>query len=135
MSEGISRLVPHNVVPLQVIEICIEPDSAQRNYNFHALQYSQFAIQEGRAVSEFRRQGLVVGRRAAHSRGDVAVHQLQSVVAMLGIGLRCEANLVQNGIHEFSRRIPSKRTAGTVGTVGSGRQSRSEEHTSELQSL
>src|ERR1035437_947068 len=123
MREGISRFVPRNAGPLQIIEIRIEPDSAQRYYNIHALQYSQFAIEEWRAVSEFRRQRLVVGRRAADSRGDVAVHQFQSVVAMLGIGLRCKAKLVQNGIHEFSRRIPSKRPAGAVGTVGSRRQS------------
>src|SRR5664280_1645970 len=123
MTEGISRLVPHNVGPLQIIEIRIEPDPAQRYYNLHALQDLEFAIEKGRTVSQFRRQRFVVGRRAAYGRSDVAVHQLQSVVAMLGIGLRCEANLVQNGIHEFSRRVPRKRTAGTVGTVGSRRQS------------
>src|ERR1035437_10434348 len=138
MGKSISRLAPQDIVPLQVIEIDIEANLAQRYHNFDILQYVQFAIEEGRAVSEFRGQRFVAGRRAANGRGDVAAHQLQSVVAMLGIWLRCEANLVQNGIHEFSRRIPRKGTAGTVGTMGprgqSQHQHRSEEHTSELQS-
>src|ERR1019366_8710903 len=123
MRESISCLVPQDAVPLQVIEIGIEANLAQRNHNFDILEDAQFAIEEGRAISEFRGQRLVAGRRAANGRGNVTVHQLQSVVAMLGIWLRCEANLVQNGIHEFSRRIPRKGTAGTVGAVGPRRQS------------
>src|ERR1039458_5254238 len=90
MGKSISRLAPQDIVPLQVIEIGIEANLAQRYHNFDILQYAHFAIEEGRAISEFRGQRLVAGRRAANGRGDVAAHQLQSVVAMLGIWLRCE---------------------------------------------
>ncbi len=105
---------------LQVVEIGFESNPSQGHYHFHILEPVHFAIEIRRAIGQFLRQRLVVGRRAADRGGDVEVLQFESVRAVRGRRLIGESGLVQDRIHEFAGGIAGERTSGAVGAVGAG---------------
>src|SRR5208282_2450823 len=89
-------------VPLEVIEIGIKADPAQRDHDFHILETLQFAIEIRSAVRQLLGQRLVVGRSTTDGGGDVNISQIESVLAIGGVGLVGKASLVQYREHEFA---------------------------------
>src|ERR1035438_5809107 len=108
-------------------QISVEGDLAQRNHHLHIPQYRQFAIQILRTVCQLVGERLVIRRSAADRSRDVAVVEFESVVTMIGVGLRSKSNLVQDGIHELARGISRKWPPRAVGTVSARRQSKNED--------
>src|SRR6266498_3224241 len=70
---------------------------------------------------------LVVGRRALDRRGDVAVPQLQPVVAGDRGGLVGEAGAPQRGEQPVAGAVAGEDAAGAVAAVGGGRQAEDEQ--------
>src|ERR1700704_2573854 len=67
--------------PLQIVQVRVEPNPPQSHDHPQVLQSFQFAFQKRSAVGEFRRQRLVIGRRATSSGGYIKTGQLLSIVA------------------------------------------------------
>src|SRR5215472_1433318 len=86
--------------PFEIVEVGVEPDLPQGDHYFHPLQSCELAVQKYRALGEFSRQRLVVGRSATHCCGDVQIFQLETVVAISSVRLISESRLVEHGIHE-----------------------------------
>src|SRR5277367_1248846 len=105
---------------LEVIEIGIKADLAQRDHNFYILQSIHFAIEIRSAVCQFLRKRLVVWRSAAYCSRNVEIFQLQPVIAFGGVRLIGETGLMQDGEHKFPRRISGERTPSAIGAVRAG---------------
>src|SRR5277367_2536104 len=90
---------------LHVVQIRVETDLPQGDYNPYVFESRNFAIEKSRALGQFLRQRLVVGRSAADRRGDVEIGQPEPVVAVVGGGLIGESRFVQHGIHELAGRV------------------------------
>src|SRR5437763_14532866 len=91
MAKYIGALALEQAASLQIIQVGIESDLAQRHYHAKVLQGINFAIQKRSAVADFFGSRLVLRRGAAHRGGDVYVSQFQAVSNMSGRGLRGEA--------------------------------------------
>jgi len=120
--ELVRFLAPQLAPALQVVQVGLESNSAQSHNHFQILQPIHFAIEIRRAVGQFLRQRLVVGRRTARGCGDIEIPQFEAICAVNGRGLVGKPRLEQNRIHEFARSIASKRTPRAIRSVCPGRQ-------------
>ena len=73
-------------------------------------------------MGQLLRQRLVIGRSAADRGGDIEVFQFKAVITGIGSGLIGKSGLVEDRIHEFTGRIPCKRTSSAVRAMGAGRE-------------
>jgi hypothetical protein len=73
-------------------------NQAERHDNFDVPQTAQFVDKIRPAVGELFGQWFVVGRRAMHGRGDVAIDETQSVVAIDRLGLVGKSETVKRSI-------------------------------------
>src|SRR5207302_6857925 len=73
------------------------------------------------------RTRLVVGRSAAHDRGDVRVAQLEAVAASDRRGLVGVARPVESAVEPVARAVAREHAAGAVSAVGGGCQTNDEE--------
>jgi hypothetical protein len=79
---------------LEMSEVGIERDLAQRHYYFRLFQTVKLPVKVRRAIRQFLRQRLVIGRRATSRSCDVKICQNQTIVAVGGERLAGETNLV-----------------------------------------
>src|SRR5215813_4541203 len=119
VDENISGLRLEQAVPLQIIEVSVESNLAQNGHHLYPAEFSEFAIEEGRAASNFIGIGLILRRCAADGGCDVGIVKFQAVTAMSGRRLRGKARLVKNAIEEVPGAVAGKGTAGPVGAVRS----------------
>src|SRR6266540_2290769 len=96
---------------------------AEGDHHADRVQERQLTLQPRRAVGPLLGERLVVGRRALDRRGDVAVPQLQPVVAGDRGGLVGEAGAPQRG----EQPVAGEDAAGAVAAVGGGRQAEDEQ--------
>src|SRR6266511_2127282 len=100
---------------------------AEGDHHADRVQERQLPLQPRRAVGPLLGERLVVGRRALDRRGDVAVPQLQPVVAGDRGGLVGEAGAPQRGEQPVAGAVAGKDAAGAVAAVGGGRQAEDEQ--------
>ena len=111
----------------QVGEIAVEGDLSQADDDADARQGVNLVGEVAGAVANLLRVGLVAGRGAANDGGDPGVAELEAVVAGDGAGFGCEAELVQDGVHEVAGAIAGEGAAGAVGSVGAGGEAEDED--------
>lgn len=112
-----------HLLALQVIQIGIESDFAQGDDDIYFAQSSDFPIEKRRAVGKFLRHGLVRRWSTAHGGRNIKVLQLETVVAISGVGLVGKSGFIQHGIHEFAGCVAGEGTPGAVGAVSAGGES------------
>src|ERR1019366_9421107 len=98
MSEQQARFARKQSSAFGMRQISVERDLAQRNHYLDIPQDVHFTVQILRTICQFSRKRLVIWWSAADSGGNVTVDQPQSVVTMIGVGLRSESDSVQDGI-------------------------------------
>src|SRR5258707_8992080 len=109
MFEEVTLFAGKRAAALQVVQVCIEADLAQRNHHFDFFESRNFTVKKLRALCELLRQRFVVGRSAADGGCDVEVLQLQTVVAIGCGGLINKTGFVEDGIHEIAGSIAPER--------------------------
>jgi len=123
MREVILGFASNDAGMKQVGKVSIESDLSKTNDHADTWQRLNLAGEMGGAVANLLGQRLVAGWSAANDGGNPGVAKLETIVAVDGSGLGGEAKFVQDGIHEITGAIPSKRAASTVGSVSAGGQS------------
>jgi hypothetical protein len=122
VSEGeIGQATDHPLFPAQP-QIAVERPSPQSYNHFKIFEPLQLGRQVGPAGSEFARQGFILGRRAFDGIADEKVVQHQPILPIKGQRTAGESSLMQQRIHEISGAVTGKRPAGTIGAMGSRRQ-------------
>src|ERR1019366_1955698 len=127
MSEQQASFARKQSSAFRMRQISAERDLTQRNHYLDIPQDRHFTVEILRTICQFGGQRLVVRGSTADGCSDVAVRQLEPVVKMVGVGLRGESDLVQDGIHEFARGISRERPPSAVGAVGAWSQSKNKD--------
>ena len=120
--EDVRFFASQQTEPLQVVEIRLKSNPAQRHNDSQILQCGNFAVKKRRTVGKFARRRLIVRRRATGSSGDVEIIELHPIVAIGSVGLAGESSLIQDGEHEVAGSISGERPSGAVGAMRARRQ-------------
>src|SRR5260370_16944979 len=99
MFEEVPLFAGKRAAALQVVQVCIEADLAQRNHHFDFFESRNFTVKKLRALCELLRQRFVVGRSAADGGCDVEVFQLQTAVPIASSSLITQTRLTEYLIH------------------------------------
>src|SRR5450631_480244 len=127
VAEFILALAGDQLSSLQVVEIGFEADPSQGNDDAQIFEFFEFACEKGRAVGQFLRQMLVVGRGAADSSGDIEPGEHLAIVASGRGGQQGKAGFVQHRVHKGAGGVSGERPACSIGTVGARRESENED--------
>jgi hypothetical protein len=127
VGEGVVRFFGDDAGVEQVGEVAVEGDLAEADDDADAGEGLDFGGEMLGAVAYLLGQGLVAGRGAADDGGDPGVAEAEAVVAGDGAGLGGEAKVVEDGVHEVAGAVSGEGTAGAVGTMGAGSESKYQE--------
>lgn len=111
----------------QVGEIAVPGDLPKADYDAHFGQGSDLGGEVGGAVTDLLGERLVAGRRATDDRGDPGVTELEAVVAGDGERAVGKAEVVEDGVHEVAGAVAGEGTAGAVGTMCTGGESKDQD--------
>ncbi len=101
-------------------EVAVKGDFTEGDDDANAGEQVDLAREVRGAVADFEGRGLVSRRCAADDGGNPGVAELEAVVAVRGVGLIGEAELVEDGVHEVAGAVAGEGAAGAVGAVRSG---------------
>jgi hypothetical protein len=79
------------------------------------------------AVTDLLRERFVARRGATDYGGDPGVAKLEAVVAGDSERFGGKTEIVEDGVHEVSGAVAGEGTAGAVGTVGAGSESKDQD--------
>src|SRR3954451_20805963 len=81
VAEHVSRSGLNDALSPQGIQVGVESNLAQRNYNFDLPLSCNLTVKKERAVRNFFRERLIVRRGAPNCGGDVCVVEFKPIVA------------------------------------------------------
>jgi hypothetical protein len=96
---------------------CVPSETAEREDGSCLGEQSQFPVEEGDASVAFLIRGPVVGRYAAHGRGEIEIRIVEPVPPMRRTGLIGETGCVKRSDQETGRSVPRKHAAGSIRSV------------------
>jgi hypothetical protein len=79
------------------------------------------------AVTDLLGERFVARRGATDDGGDPGVAELEAVVPGDSEGFGGKTEIVEDGVHEVSGAVAGEGTAGAVGTVGAGSESKDQD--------
>ena len=127
MAEGVERAAADDGGRDQVGEIAVPGNLTEADDDLDARQVDDLVGQMNGAVANLLRCGFVAGWGATDDGGDPGVAQPEAIVARGGLGVGGEAERMQDGVQEVARAVAGERTAGAVGAVGAGGESKDED--------
>jgi hypothetical protein len=111
----------------QVGEVAIPGDFAEADDDSDAGQSGDLSGEMLGAVTDLLGERFVARRGATDDGGDPGVAEFEAVVAGDGFGPGGEAQVMEDGIHEVAGAVAGEGTAGAVGTVGAGGESKNQD--------
>ncbi len=108
-------------------EVSLEADHSQGHDCANFLKTFEFFQKVRAAMVELFGGRLVVWRRAMNGCGDVAVNELEAVVAIYGMRLIREAKAVQGAIKPISGAVAGEDTTRAIASVSCGCESNDEQ--------
>ncbi len=108
-------------------QVVVEGEFSERHYDPDALEPFKFLDQESPAVQRLLARRLVIGRRAAHRGGDVAIAQAQPVVAFDGLRLAGKSGAIERVEKIFAAAVAGEHASRAVRSVRAGRESENQE--------
>src|SRR5579863_2100551 len=101
----------------QYSQIRIESDLSQRDNNLNTAKHFQFTFEEGTAVAQFQRRGLVARWRAVCRRRDPCVGKLKTVQCVAALRLGGESRFMKGPVQEVAGTISCEHTSSTISAV------------------
>lgn len=126
VGEAIGGAGPNDIGVKEMGEEAVEGDLAEADDDADSWECGELMHEVLAAVADLLRERLVAGRSAADDGGDPGVAELEAVVAVDGLGLVGEAELVEDGVHEVAGAVSGEGATGTVGSVGTGSEAQQE---------
>ena len=111
----------------QVGEVAIPGDFAEADDDADAWQGVDLSGQMLGAIADLLGERFVAGRGAADDGGDPGVAEFEAVVAGDSERFGGETEIVEYGVHEVSGAVAGEGTAGAIGTVGAGSESKNQD--------
>jgi hypothetical protein len=111
----------------QVGEIAVPGDFAQADDDTDAQECGDLGGEMLGAVADLLRERFVAGRGATDDGGDPGVAEFKAVIAGDSERFGGETEIVEDGIHEVSGAVAGEGTAGAIGTVGPGSESKDQD--------
>jgi hypothetical protein len=127
MCKAVVRFLLDDAGVEQVGEIAIPCDLAEADDDTDSREGVDFGGEMLRAVTDLLREGFVAGWGAADDGGDPGVTEFKTVVAGDSERFGGETEIVEHRVHEVSGTVAGEGTAGAVGTVGAGSESKNQD--------
>lgn len=104
----------------EVCEVAVEGDLAEADDDADTREGGELVREVLAAVADLFGGWLIAGRGAADDGGDPGIAEFQAIIAIDGALLGGETEFMEDGVHEVAGAVSSERTAGAIGSMGTG---------------
>ncbi len=111
----------------QISQVAIEGNLAEADDDPDTRQGLHLVGEVLGTVTDLLRERLISGRGTAYDRGYPGMTELEAIVAGDRFGFTGKAEVVKNWIHEVAGSVTGERTAGSIGTMSAGSESKDQD--------